>query len=275
MTKLTELLNLSIESMAEAAARDLHAICTSGDPEGGLSMPDMTWLLVRTVTTGKQVGGLILDAEELSDARQKMSRFLDIAIAGGWRGIDLLETLIAKGVVSERLEGLARKAGGYCNNRPDLLDELFREIFGEDVSECIAHVPCTAPTPEALQPVKPAVELRNPMDQHFRLIKVDGEEHYVMSPEATLLVAAQSGYDPSEAVDCADGGIKARAVVDSVLMRAAQVGYSRQEALRTMLTTGPYGRETLAAIEHLTGECGFDVIVRGMSEAGFRFGGRD
>lgn len=274
MITITDILALTPESMAEATAHDLHAIRTPGIPDGGFAVPDVVWLLVRTVTTGRQAGGLILTSEELADAKRKMTNFLDIAIAGGWRGLDLLETLMAKGVASERLEALARKAGRYCDNRPDLIDGLFKDAFGPDISEFVHRTTTTTPAPEGLAPIGPEVVLRKPMDHHCHLSTDEtGEELYFLSAEATLATIAQIGHDPQEAADATDGGCKARHAVDCVLNAAHSVGYSRVDALRQMLTAGPYGRETIAAIEHLTGECGANVIARGLAAAGFNFGG--
>ncbi len=274
MNNLNDIVNLTSESMAEAAARDLLAIRTAGDPDGGFTMPDIVWLLVRTVATGRQIGRLILDADELADARRKLNRFLDIAIAGGWRGIDLLETLMAKGVASDRLEALARKAGRYCDNRPDLLDELLEEAFGTEAPKKVRRITTNAPLPEVLHQTLPKVVLRRSMDEHFqRKVEIDGEERICMSPEAILLMAAKMGYDPEETGDCGVGEPAALRIVDSVFNAATTAGYSRVEALRQMLTDGPHGCETMAAIEHLTGECGTEVIVRGMRAAGLNLQG--
>lgn len=257
--------------LVERAARDMLGISTDGVR---LSLPDMVWLLVRTVTTGRQVGGIVLYDDELTEARQRLGKLLDVAAAGGWRGMDLLDTLMAKGAATERLEALARKAGTYCDNRPDLLDAMFKEQFGDDAAHCIERRTSDAPRPQALPPSQPAVTLRRPMAEHFKACADDdGEPFYVMTTEATLLMVAQTGHDPAQARDCDDGGATARKAVDGVLKAAAQAGYSRTEALRQMLTRGPYGIETMSAIEHLTGECGADVIVRGMRATGFNFEG--
>lgn len=257
--------------LVERAARDMLGISTDG---ANFSLPDMVWLLVRTVTTGRQVGGIVLYDHELAEARQRLGKLLDVAVAGGWRGMDLLDTLMTKGAATERLEALARKAGAYCDNRPDLLDVLFKEQFGDEVAQCVERRTTHAPRLQALPPIKPAVTLRRPMHEHFKERTDDGgEPFYVMTTEATLLMAAQTGHDPAQAGDCGDGGANARAAVAGVLKAAAEAGYSRSEALRQMLTRGPHGVETMAAIEHLTGECGADVIVRGMRATGFNFEG--
>ncbi|MFM2059477.1 MAG: hypothetical protein RLY71_3862 [Pseudomonadota bacterium] len=255
--------------LVDRVARDLFGISTDGT---GFSLPDTVWLLVRTVTTGRQAGGIVLDDHELAEARQRLGKLLDVAAAGGWRGMDLLDTLMTKGVASERLEALARKAGAYCDNRPDLLDTLFKELFGDEAAQCVERWTTDAPRPQAMPPIKLAVALRRPMHEHFKAsIDGDGQPLYVMTTEATLLTVAQMGHAPAQAGDCVDGGAKARAAAAGVLKAAADAGYSRTEALRQMLTRGPYGVETMAAIEHLTGECGAGVIVRGMRDAGFNF----
>ncbi|ACB34453.1 hypothetical protein Lcho_2187 [Leptothrix cholodnii SP-6] len=257
--------------LVERAARDMLAISTDRKT---FSMPDMVWLLVRTVTTGRQVGGIVLYDDELTEARQRLGTLLDVAVAGGWRGMDLLDTLMAKGAANERLEALARKAGAYCDNRHDLLDALFKEHFGDDVAQCVERRTSDAPRPQALPPIQPAMKLRRPMHEHFKeRTNEHGERFYEMTAEATLLMSAQTGHDPKESIDCGDGGAAARKLVNGVLKAAAQAGYSRTEALRQILSSGPYGVETMAAIEHLSGECGAGVIARGMRDAGFNIGG--
>lgn len=267
------LLNTTSGDLAEAAARDLRGITTG--PNGLASMADVVWMLVRTATTGKQMGGIIMYPDDLAEARARLSKMLDIAVAGGWRGIDLLETLMARGVASDRLEALARKAGRYCDNRPDLLQELFTEVFGAETTEMfVTHIPAGEEAPPApLAEVRPVAALRKPVSEHVVMSVIDGEKEAVLSAEATLVMVAQIGHDPAQAADCRDGGQTARAAVAGVLKVAGEVGYSRLESLRAMLTSGPYGRETLVACEHLTGECGSGVIVRGMKVAGFNFKG--
>lgn len=270
---IKNILKTSAGDLAAAAALDMRGIMTG--PDGHASMADVVWMLVRTVTTGRQMGGIIMYPDDLAEARGRLSKMLDIAIAGGWRGIDLLETLMARGVASDRLEALARKAGRYCDNCPDMLRELFTEVFGaEAVGALIKHVPADErPRLHPLPEVRPAVTLRRPMSEHIVMSVIDGEEQAMLSAEATLMTVAQIGHDPAEASDCTDGGAKARAAVEGVLQAAAEAGYSRVQSLRAMLTSGPYGRETLAAAEHLTGECGPGVITRGMGAAGFTFKG--
>ncbi len=270
MTKNFDFNPASID-LVNAAARDMLNLA---EPDGGFSMPVLVWMMVRTCTTGKQVGGIVLYPEELTETRERLGKLLDVATAGGWRGMDLLDTLMSKGVASDRLEALARKAGAYCDNCPELLHELFTELFGPDAAQHVERRPSNRPQPEVLRPVKPVVTLRRPMAGHFKKAMADdGEEHYVMTPEATLLTVAQHGYDPAEARDCRDGGDAARKMVSAVLKAADEAGYSRTKALRMILTQGPYGVETMAAIEHLTGECGVDVIVRGLRAVGVKFGG--
>lgn len=271
---IKNLLNTTADNLAAAAAQDLRSIMTG--PDGKASMADVVWMLVRTVTTGRQMGGIIMYPDDLAEARGRLSKMLDIAIAGGWRGIDLLETLMARGAASDRLEALARKAGRHCDNRPDLLRELFAEMFGADAAESFTMTMAAEDAdlpPQPLPPVRPATPLRRPMCEHITMGVIDGEEQAVLSAEAMVTVVAQMGHDPAQASDCADGGAKARAAVQGVLKAAAEAGYSRVQSLRTMLTSGPYGRETLAACEHLTGECGPGVITRGMGAAGFNFKG--
>lgn len=267
------ILNTTADDLVEAAARDLRGIVTG--PDGLASMADVVWMLVRTIVTGKQVGGILMYPDDLAEARARLSKLLDIAHAGGWRGIDLLETLMARGAASERLELLARKAGRYCDNRPDLLRELFTEVFGADATEMFVMQSTSVDhdAPALLPEVRSDPALRKPVSEHCVMRVIDGEEQAVLSAEAVLVLVAQTGHDPAQAAECGDGGAKARAAVAGVLKAAGEAGYTRLAALRTMLTSGPYGRETLAACEHLTGECGPDVIVRGMEAVGFRFKG--
>lgn len=271
---IKNLLNATADFLADpeaAVSRDFASIATA--PSGGANMADMVWLMTRTVATGKQLGGTILDDDELAEARRRLYALLDIAVAGGWRGIDLLETLMARGIASDRLEALARKAGRYADNRPDLLKAHFDELFGRDTSQYIKTVTTNEPRPEPLPHVRSVVKLRKPMAEHYKMTTIDGEEQAVMTVEATLMMMAQIGHDPAQAADCNDGGGKARASVEGVLKVAKEEGYSRMDTLRAMLTSGPYGRETMAAIEHLTGELGTGVIVRGMKAVGFNFRG--
>lgn len=247
-----------------------NATATSSPDHFG--MPDVIEMLVRAVTTCRQVDGLALSADGLAEARGRLNKVLAIAHAGGWRGGDLLETSMARGVASERLDALAREAGRYADTQPDLIEAMFVDLFGaEAAAECVVRGPAAAPAPEVLAPIPSTTPLRSPVAHHFRVGAIDGNDEGVLSAEAVLVLMAEYGHDPESARDCDDGGARARAAVAGVLKAAGEAGYSRVEALRIMLTGGPFGRETLAACEHLADECGRDVISRGMAAAGINF----
>lgn len=257
--------------LTERAVSDLAAARTGQD--GMFAMQDVVWILVRSLATGQQSGGVLMYPDEMAEGRRRLGRVLDIAVAGGWRGQDLLETLMARGIASERLEAIARKAGRYCDNRPDLIHALFADLFGEaEANECLAIVEGSETAPACPPDVTPKVNLRRPWAEHAKTTTGDdGEDLIFMSPEATLLIVATYGFDPAEIADSKDGGAKARQVIECVLATVATAGYSRVAGLRVMLTEGPYGLETLAAIEHMTGEIGTGAIQSGMAASGLKF----